>query len=215
MGFKEKLRKFLKIDPRVMRKMRKILAPIRRIGIKKEFTLFADNCWGGRLYDKFSLQYKTPTIGLAIKNEQFVKFLYNIDYYLSLSLEPIEETQKRVNSEWGFYDCRLGDLVIEFRHYRNAGDAIDKWDRRKNRIVKDNIIVKMTYYDQIINEELINKFIDLPYKKILFTSNEQVMKYNKINRCRVVYIPIEKKDSEFLESDKRIKLKEIKKIINE
>lgn len=47
MGLKEKLRKILKIDPRIMRKMRKIVAPFRRIGLAKKFTLFSDNCWGG------------------------------------------------------------------------------------------------------------------------------------------------------------------------
>lgn len=47
MGLKTKLRKMLKIDPRVMRRMRKVLAPIRRIGLKKQFTIFSNNCWGG------------------------------------------------------------------------------------------------------------------------------------------------------------------------
>ena len=47
MELKAKLRKLLKIDPRVMRKMRKVLAPIRRIGLMKQFTIFSNNCWGG------------------------------------------------------------------------------------------------------------------------------------------------------------------------
>ena len=71
-GFKARLGGILKIDPRLMRRMRKIVAPFRRVGLKKEFTLLANNCWGGRLYDKFSLQYLSPTFGLSINAEDFV-----------------------------------------------------------------------------------------------------------------------------------------------
>ncbi len=44
---KAKLREILKIDPRTMRKLRKVVAPIRKVGIKREFTIYSNNCWGG------------------------------------------------------------------------------------------------------------------------------------------------------------------------
>lgn len=47
MNIKVLLSRVLKIDPRVMRRLRKITAPIKRIGLKKNFTLFSNNCWGG------------------------------------------------------------------------------------------------------------------------------------------------------------------------
>ena len=213
MGLKTKLRKMLKIDPRVMRRIRKILAPIRRNGLKKQFTIFSNNCWGGRLYDKFSLPYLTPTIGLAMDTADFIKFLENYEYYFSLELKPIEDVQKQVNGEWGFYDCTLGDIKILFRHYRNVNDAITKWNRRKERIVKDNIIVKLTCYDDDVDTDVLDRFIKLPYKKILFLSDEELVKKYE-SSCRVVYIPKDKTDSEFVVSDSKLKLKEIKKIIN-
>ena len=213
MGLKTKLRKMLKIDPRVMRRIRKILAPIRRNGLKKQFTIFSNNCWGGRLYDKFSLPYLTPTIGLSMDSDDFIKFLENYEYYFSLELKPIEEVQKQVNDEWGFYDCTLGDIKIIFRHYRNVNDAITKWNRRKKRIVKDNIIVKFTCYDDDVDTDVLDRFIKLPYKKILFLSDEGLVKKYE-SSCRVVYIPKDKTDSEFVVSDSKLKLKEIKKIIN-
>lgn len=213
MGLKAKLRKMLKIDPRVMRRMRKVLAPIRRIGLKKQFTIFSNNCWGGRLYDKFSLPYLTPTIGLAMDSGNFIKFIENYEYYFSLELKPIEDAQKLVNDEWGFYDCTLGDIKILFRHYRNVNDAITKWNRRKERIVKDNIIVKFTCFDENVDTDILDRFIQLPYKKILFLSDESLVeKYESL--CRVVYIPKDKTDTEFVVSDSKLKLREIKRIIN-
>ena len=143
----------------------------------------------------------------------FIKFLENYEYYFSLELKPIEDVQKQVNGEWGFYDCTLGDIKILFRHYRNVNDAIAKWNRRKKRIVKDNIIVKFTCYDDDVDTDLLDRFIKLPYKKILFLSDEGLVKKYE-SSCRVVYIPKDKTDSEFVVSDSKLKLKEIKKIIN-
>ncbi len=212
-SLKAKLGRILKIDPRLMRRMRKIVAPFRRVGLKKEFTLLADNCWGGRLYDKFSLQYLTPTIGLAINAEGFVKFVENLDEYLQKELIPIEKEQKRVNSEWGFYPCMLGDIRIEFRHYRNVNDAINKWNRRKLRIKKENIIVKMSYYGNT-NNDVIERFKKIPCKKILFTDKEDLILLRN-EYTKVVYIPKESIGSEFVYSDSKLKLKELKRFINQ
>lgn len=214
MGLKEKLRKILKIGPRIMRKLRKIVAPFRRIGLKKEYTLFSDNCWGGRTYDKFGLPYLSPTIGLAMSKKDYISFLENVEHYVSLDLVPIEEEQRKVNDEYGFYLCMLGDLRINFVHYRDVNDAIQKWNRRKARIRYDNIIVKMSMYEKDYDEEILNRFLALPYKKILFIEREELaMKYND-DMCRTVYFPKENTDSEFIYSDKKLKLKELKKFIN-
>ena len=214
MSIKSKIRSILKIDPRTMRKMRKIIAPFRRIGLKKKFTLFADNCWGGRLYDKFSLQYLSPTIGLAMDNFDFIKFLEDYEYYLNLDLEPVYDEQKQVNDEWGFCDCLLGDIRIKFRHYRDVNDAINKWNRRKKRIIKDNIIVKMTYFSQEIDESLLDRFDALPFKKILFVTSKELITSKYSKNSRIVFIPKNEKESEFIISDSNLKLKELKKIIN-
>ena len=207
------LKNILKIDPRLMRRFRKILSPFRRIGLKKNFTIFSDNCWGGRVYDKFGIKYLTPTIGLSLSNFDFIKFLNNYDNYCKYDLIPIVDLQQKVNNEWGIYDCMLGDIQIKFRHYRNVNDAINKWNRRKERIQNDNIIVKMSYYENNeINYKLIEDLIRLPYKKILFTNKIELLSINKIDK--IVIIPNEKGDNEFILSDKNLKLKELKAIIN-
>lgn len=214
MNIKQMIKKIVKIDPRLMRKLRKIFGPFRRIGLKKSFTILSDNCWGGRLYDKFALQYLSPTIGLGISPNDFVKFVENMEFYLKKIPTPIEETQKRVNGEWGFYDCELGDIKLEFRHYKNAEVAISKWERRKRRIVQENIILKMTYSPDSMDDETLNRFLKLPYKKILFTSNKDIVNSNLSKVIRIVYIPEEKKNMEFVVSDSQLKMKEIKQIIN-
>lgn len=161
------------------------------------------------------MQYLTPTIGLGFENEDFIKFLENPDYYYNQDLKPIVEVQKQVNDEWGYYDCSCGDIKILFRHFRNVEDAINKWNRRKQRIVKDNIIVKFTYFEDNVDKTLIDRFVNLPYKKlILFVKDEAI--YNEYkDKCVCVYFPKDTYKSEFVSSDKYLKLKRIKKIINE
>ena len=204
---------FLKIDPRLMRKMRKLLAPFRRIGLKKEFTLISNNCWGGRLYDKFSKPYLSPTIGLSMCENDFLKFVNNLDDYLKLELIPIKEEQSKTNNEHGNYGCMLGDVKVSFIHYRNVEDAVCKWNRRKKRIAWNNILVKFSYYQDDINESIIKEYARVPYKKILLTNKKELCFRDDLGK--VVYIPTDDKGTnEFVLSDKAIKLKEIKKIIN-
>lgn len=93
-------------------------------------------------------------------------------------------------------------------------DAINKWNRRKKRIIKDNIIVKMTYFSQEIDESLLDRFDALPFKKILFVTSKELITSKYSKNSRIVFIPKNEKESEFIISDSNLKLKELKKIIN-
>ena len=69
----------------------------------------------------------------------------------------------------------------------------------------------MSYYDN--QPDVLNAFISLPYKKILFTSDEKLVKNNN-NLLKIIYIPKESIDAEFVTSDSKLKLKDIKSLIN-
>lgn len=209
------IKKHFDLDPRKMRKLRKIFSPFKRIGLKKKFTIFSDNCWGGRVYDKFGLQYLSPTIRLYMNNYDFLRFVNNFDELLDVELMIKNDVQKQVNDEWGYYDCSLGDITIGFRHYRNAIDGINKWNRRKQRIVRSNIIVKMSYYvkeNEQIDDVLISMFAALPYKKILLTNCEDLVERKELGK--VIFFNNDD-DQEFIHSDDNLKLKDLKKIIND
>ena len=206
------------MDPRLNRKIRKIIAPFRRFGLKKDFTIFSNNCWGGRLYDKFGMIYNSPTIGLAINTIEFLNFVKNYKKYINYELKPISYEQIKINNEHGSYKCNLDDITINFIHYRNIDDAINKWNRRTKR---DNIIVKVTYVPNpyFTKEEFISCFSKIKYKKICFTTDESLLNETKMGR--VVYFKNAKIDEnygivdEFRLSDKLLSLKELKCIINE
>ena len=48
-----------------------------------DFSIISNNCWAGFVYSKFGLEYTTPTIGMGIVDDDYIKFLENMDYYSS------------------------------------------------------------------------------------------------------------------------------------
>lgn len=209
---------FLKLTPHRKRLIRKVFSPLKRIGLKKEFSIISNNCWGGRIYDKFGLKYLSPTIGIAMQPLEYSKFISNLDYYLSLEPVPIIEKLNRIDNEHGNYPVMLGDIEFSFVHYRDVYDGINKWSNRKKRIVKDNIIVKMSYTPKGVEEDeiILNSFAKVHYKKILFTCDKSLKERNDLglvvvfpeydDNCKII--------NEIAKSDKLLKLKELKKIIN-
>jgi uncharacterized protein (DUF1919 family) len=114
------------LTPTRKRKLRKIIAPFRRQGIKKRFSIISNNCWGGIQYDKFGLQYSSPTIGLHIPAQDFIKFCLNLEHYLSLTPIPVVD-----NTYNKHLKAKLDDILIEFVHYDNIDEAINKREKRK------------------------------------------------------------------------------------
>lgn len=177
------------------RRMQVFTAPLYRIRLRnKNFSIISNNCWGGAIYDRFGLPYKTPTVGLWFPSFDYIRFLTDIEYYLKQDLEQISWEdchvanllqQRKIR---GKYDFELKDMIIGrlydvdiiFLHYKSFDDAKKKWNRRKTRINMDNLIVK--FNDQNgFNEELLHKFIELPYKnKIFFTANGSYNKYEEV-----------------------------------
>ena len=61
----------------------------------KNFSIISNNCWGGRIYQRYGLQYTSPTVGLLFFADEYIRFLSDIKYYLSLDLEFIPKTESR------------------------------------------------------------------------------------------------------------------------
>ena len=142
----------------------------------KNFTIISNNCWGGFIYQKYGLSYKTPTIGLYILGDDFVKFCANLEYYLALELKFIPWEASRFYPEIKNSDpypvAELGDIEIYFMHYSSEAEALEKWNRRKKRIVRSNMIFKLSQREHCSKED-IERFMALPLPhKICFAYDE-------------------------------------------
>jgi Exopolysaccharide biosynthesis protein len=142
----------------------------------ESFSIICNNCLGGFIYQYYNLEYRTPTLGLFILAEDYIKFLSNIKYYLSKELEFIDpkdsihyEEFKDVKMSIEFPIGRLYDIEIYFLHYKNKEEASEKWTRRVNKINWNDLIIILAE-NETCNYEIIKQFDALPFKnKVCFT----------------------------------------------
>lgn len=159
----------------------------------KDFTIISNNCWAGTaVYQPFGLLYNTPTVGMGFVDDDYMKFLENFDYYISLKPEFINPKESKdyefrrsaYGREIDYPVARLDDITLWFSHYKTVDEAMTKWERRKQRINRNRILVK---WSQRRNQdpELLRRFLKLPFKnKIAFT-----VPASPIDDPRVVKVP--------------------------
>ena len=168
--------------------------------LNDNFSIISNNCWGGVIYQKLNLPYLSPTVGTYFYAEDYIKFLSNLEYYLSITPKIIPINQSKYSKELSelkvykyFPIGVIDDIEIIFLHYRSDQEAISKWERRKKRINMENLIIKFNDQNQCTYEHL-KKFESLEYdNKICFTAKEY---YGCEN-----LIVVKQKKSDFIKSD--------------
>lgn len=142
---------------------------------------------GGVIYDNYGLKYLTPTIGLWIPPEDYIRFVKNLKYYLKQDIKQISWKESHVSGlleqrkRSGLYKNRnlddfiigrIADVDVIFLHYKSFDEAREKWNRRKNRINFDNMIVKFNDQNECSREHM-QEFLELEYRnKLLFTADD-------------------------------------------
>lgn len=131
-------------------------------------TIISVNCTGGILSHDLGLQFKSPTINLFFRADDFIKFCENLKYYLSIE-EFVECKDTEVIGGRTYPIAYLDDLTLFLVHYRSVKEAQDKWNERKKRVNWDNIVILNTDREGMTNE-LKDRFEQLPYRKVMFVN---------------------------------------------
>lgn len=146
----------------------------------KDFTIISNNCWGGIVYQYFGIQYSTPTIGLFMMDDDYIKFLENLDYYLAQPLYFIPHLESKYNEQLSLETTAkdnypialLDDIEVHFLHYESSEEAQRKWDYRKKRINKERLLIKMSQRSSS-DLDILERFKKLSFNnKICFTEVE-------------------------------------------
>ena len=173
---------------------------IRRKRItSKNFTIISNNCWAGFVYQSYNMEYNTPTVGLFFMADDYIKFVSNLRHYMSIDeinfIEPHNskwyENLKNI-SKFGEYPIgKLGDIEIQFLHYKNKDEAQYKWNKRKERVNYKNILYKFSEMNECTEKQIIafqklklkNKlcFVSGKYKKLCNDFTFQVTERNFLN----------------------------------
>ena len=154
----------------------------RKLIRRRDFTIISNNCWAGRCYQYLDMPYLSPTVGLYFFAEDYLKFVSDLRYYLSLELEFIsweqskyrEALRKRKHTEVPI--AMIGDVEIVFLHYKTEAEAKEKWERRKKRVNYDDVILKFSKMN-LCTEEHLKKFDSLPYENKFILNNRKHTRY--------------------------------------
>ena len=156
------------------------LKHIRKKLKNNDFTMISNNCTAGFIYHDLGLQFKTPTINLFFKTDQYISFVKNLKYYLSCPL--LELKTKDYSYPVGVlksYDKEHADIYVYFNHYDSFSNAKSKWNARKKRINFENICFVLDFYDTAYDVKLIDEFNELKSSnKIVFVHNKNIQKDN-------------------------------------
>ena len=148
----------------------------KRIRLRNQnFTIISNNCWGGLISQKYGLPYRSPTCGLLIMGDDYIKFCANLKHYLSQKLEFINFSDGKysgVINHAPFPVAKLDDIEVYFMHYATEEEAAEKWYRRAERVNWDCIIYKISERETF-TPEIMQKFAELPLEnKLIFASQK-------------------------------------------
>lgn len=152
----------------ILQKRKKYIKKLQRRLINKNFTLITNNCTGGVIYNRLGLKFLSPTINLWFKEEDYLKFIYNLKEYVEQGvLSLIEQTE--YHYPVGKLTAPCGEIMIYFMHYESFDSAKEKWLERCKRIVWDNVYYIMELKPEATQEH-VDKFNNLPKEnKLIFS----------------------------------------------
>lgn len=131
----------------------------------KKFTLLTGNCIGGYLYHQLGLPFMSPTINMMILNQDFLKMIKNLKYYMSIIPIPcVDERYPDVPS------AKLGDIILHFTHYDTCEEGIAAWEKRKKRIDYDNLYIIISDID--LSKDDIEELRQVNCKKLVAMTKE-------------------------------------------
>ena len=153
---------------------------LRRRELRHEdFTIISNNCWGGTVYESYGIRKMSPTVGMFIMPQDFLKMVSDLDSYLieDISFVSPDESKWRMqlerNPSWGKYlIAQIKDIELHMLHYHDPAEAESKWRSRLGRVNPHKMIYK--FNDQnMATEADVRAFMDLDLpNKLCFVADE-------------------------------------------
>lgn len=131
-------------------------------------SIISNNCWGGIVYRTLGLECLSPFKNLAVWDEDYIKLLKRLKYYMEC--EPHFDTMNvDIHSKKEYPVLLLDDVRIQCNHDTEPETAISNWQRRRDKINWENLLVEMYTEDVRVEKQ----FLELKqYKrKICFVTH--------------------------------------------
>lgn len=133
---------------------------------ESKISIISKNCAGGFLYHRYGLEFNSPTINTFFDDENFFRYLSDIEKYNNFDIHMFGNDKNLNGSEWGEIYGVIDDVKVLFPHAVSKAAAYDEWNRRKKRVNYDNIFI-LTYAE---SDESIEMFSSVRYPGICITN---------------------------------------------
>lgn len=138
----------------------------------KTFSIFANNCSAGFIYQDSGLPYLTPTIGLFFYSPCYLKILQNF-HWISQPIKFVNKSKyetanliRETNNDLYPIGIVGDNAEIHFLHYKSAEEAQEKWTRRLAKLNYDNLLILYCVRD-LATDDHVKAFCKLPFKNKL------------------------------------------------
>lgn len=153
----------------------KIAAPfymskIKKGVTKKDFTIISNDCCGGVVYHRIGKRFSSPFINLYLEHSDFFLLLSDLNYYLSEELKEYISDEKYPIGILG----NNKPIKIHFLHYKSFEEAKDSWSRRKERIIKNKLLIMLN-----LTNSLDKKYVDDCIKKLELLNFENYVIFSR------------------------------------
>ncbi|WP_051688611.1 DUF1919 domain-containing protein [Butyrivibrio sp. AE2032] len=114
---------------------------------RSRLSIISQNCWGGLAYHYLGLQFTSPFINMSVSEDDMLKLMTNLKQYMDYD---VRYKTKIYNETLGRYYPvgTIGDVKLNFIHYTDFDEAVNIWEKRKNRINYDNLLF-MAYTEDV------------------------------------------------------------------
>ena len=104
-------------------------------------SIICNNCWGGIAAHTLGIECCSPTKNLYFDPQEFLVFLGDLEYYLSL--DPVMAGWRDALTRYDvsrFPILKVGDIKLYCNHDTDPDEAIEKWQRRKKKVDLKNMV---------------------------------------------------------------------------
>lgn len=95
-----------------------------------EISIISNHCWGGISYHNLHMKFNSPFINMFVKEDEYLKLLENLEYYMELKVEYAGEEYGSIQKR-NYPVGKIGDVHLHFNHYYSFEEAVQKWEERK------------------------------------------------------------------------------------
>lgn len=132
-------------------------------------SIISNNCWGGVICRTLGIECLSPFKNLSLEDKDYLKLLKHFKYYMGCEMKFLEYAYNK-NSQKNYPVMLLDDVKVHCNHDTNPEDAVEKWNRRREKINYDNLFIEMYTVDRTVMSQFLkldeyhNKLCFVPFK---------------------------------------------------